>query len=149
MADGLQRAKALAEEAQVRPRSGQVVVRSSEATWESAPGRRTAYLSEPEILNSFVQTMSMQINDLLPGESTPHHRHMNESIMFILSGRGHTIVDGEQHDWAEGDVVTTPLLSWHSHHNDDPEQPVRYIGVTNVPLLRATGLYQRDEDHIE
>lgn len=145
MENALDKAKQLANEAQLRPRTGTVVVRSDDAVWYEAPGRRTAYLSEPEILGSFVQTMSMQINELLPGESTPSHRHMNESIMFILSGRGHTIVDGDRFDWGAGDVVSTPLLAWHQHVNDSPSEPVRYIGVTNVPLLRATGMYLRDE----
>lgn len=146
MPSNYERSKQLIERSNARQATGNVVVHTKGIPMESAPGRRTAYLSEPDILGSFVQTMSLLVNELAPGGATPRHRHLNESIVYVLSGRGHTEVEGTIHPWGEGDVITTPLHAWHQHFNDDPDRPVRYLGVTNVPLLRGMGLNQRDEE---
>jgi len=47
--------------------------------------------------------------------------------------------------WGQGDVVSIPLNAWHQHFNDDSTRPVRYLGVTNIPLLRAMGLNRLED----
>ncbi len=137
----------LAEESQRRARSGPVVVHTKDLKLEhlESRGRKRAYISEPQILGSMVQTMAMFIAEIDPGGRTGKHRHFNEAMIYIVEGRGHTIIDGERYDWGQGDVISVPLYSWHQHVNDDPVRPVRYLGVTNIPLLRAMGLNRLED----
>lgn len=137
----------LAEEAERRARSGPVVMHTKDLELEHlrSRGRKRAYISEPQILGSMVQTMAMFVAEIDPGGQTGKHRHFNEAMIYILKGRGHTIINDERHDWGEGDVISVPLYSWHQHFNDDPERPVRYLGVTNIPLLRAMGLNRLED----
>ncbi len=137
----------LAEESAKRARGGDVVIHTRDLVLEDVKkvNRRRAYISEPQILGSMVQTMAMFVAEIRAGAKSGKHRHFNEALIYVISGRGHTLIEGERYDWADGDVISVPLFSWHQHFNDDPERPVRYLGVTNIPLLRAMGL-NRIED---
>ncbi len=137
----------LADEARARSQRGPVIVHTKDLKLEhlESRGRRRAYISEPQILGSMVQTMAMFVAEIPPAGKTGKHRHFNEAMIYVLAGRGHTIIDGQRYEWAEGDVVSVPLYSWHQHFNDDPDHPVRYLGVTNIPLIRALGLHRLED----
>lgn len=137
----------LAEESERRAQSGAVVMHTKDLKLEhlKSRGRKRAYISEPQILGSMVQTMALFIAEIDPGSQTGRHRHFNEAMIYILEGKGHSLIDGKRYDWGQGDVVSVPLYSWHQHVNDDPERPVRYLGITNIPLLRAMGLNRLED----
>lgn len=137
----------MADERRKKAQGGAVVVHTKDLALEEVPGRRRrrAFISEPEILGSMVQTMAMFISEIAPGDRTGKHRHFNEAMIYIISGKGHTIIVDKRYDWSEGDVVSVPLYEWHQHFNDDPNAPVRYLGVTNMPLLRAMGLSRLED----
>jgi len=137
----------LAEETARRARSGPIVVHTRDLRLEhlEARGRTRAYISEPQILGSMVQTMAMFVAEIAPGGKSGKHRHFNEAMIYIRQGHGHSIIEGERYDWSEDDVVSIPLYAWHQHFNDDQELAVRYLGVTNIPLLRAMGLNRLED----
>jgi gentisate 1,2-dioxygenase len=105
-----------------------------------------AHVSEPDILGSNVQTMSMFIEELAPGGRNGRHRHLNEALVYIIEGRGYSIIDDVRHDWATGDVIAVPMMSWHQHFNADPDKPVLFLGATNEPLMRKMGLFTMEDD---
>lgn len=95
------------------------------------------------------RTIDAHISEIGPAGHNNEHRHMNEAIIFILSGRGHSLIEtpqGSRHRiaWAEGDVFSPPLNAWHVHYNDDPERPARYLAITNVPLMEALGAFTKE-----
>ncbi len=56
-------------------------------------------------------------------EETPHsssHKHAHtEAMLYVLEGRGYSLIDGERHDWEEGDAVhVPPRMTVHEHFND-------------------------------
>lgn len=138
----------LADEAGQRARSGPIVIHTRDLELEvvASVKRKRAYISEPEILGSMVQTMAMFVAEIPPGGHTGKHRHFNEALIYILHGRGHSVIEGQRYDWAESDVIAVPLFSWHQHFNGDPEESVRYLGITNIPLLRAMGLNRIEDE---
>jgi len=140
-----QRTKDLAKESRERAATGPIVVHTKDLAMEFAAGRKRAYISEPDILGSISQTIAMFIAEIAPGEAGGKHRHFNEAMIYIVSGKGHSDIDGKRYDWSEGDVVSVPLYSWHQHFNDDPAKPVRYLGFTNLPLLRSMGLNRLED----
>jgi gentisate 1,2-dioxygenase len=138
----------LAKESARRAKRGPVVVHTRELKLEHVKGRTRTYVSEPEILGSMVQTMAMFIAEIAPAGKTGKHRHFNEAMIYILEGRGHSVIEGERYEWGEGDVVSIPLYAWHQHFNDDPAVAARYLGVTNIPLLRAMGLNRLEDAEV-
>ena len=141
-----ERLKEMSQATRDRTRGGQVVVHTKDIEWEAGPGghRRRAFISEPDILGSMVQTMAAFLSEMPPGGRSGKHRHFNEAMIFVLKGRGHTIIgDGageKRYEWGEGDLVSVPVNEWHQHFNDDPKAPALHLGITNLPLLRAMGL---------
>ena len=49
--------------------------------------------------------------------------------MYILEGRGYTLLDGVRHDWQAGDVLNLPIKKDGivvQHFNADPEKRARF-----------------------
>jgi len=136
----------LGRESAQRARSGPPIIRASDLVWETSHHGKTAHISEPATLGSNVQTMMMFIEELAPGGKNGRHRHFSEALVYILEGRGYSVIDGVQYDWQKGDVLAVPMMAWHQHFNADPDQPVRFLACTNQPLLRSMGLFQMEDD---
>ena len=56
-------------------------------------------------------------------EETPHsssHKHTHtEAMLYVLEGRGYSLIDGTRYDWGEGDAVhVPPKMTEHEHFND-------------------------------
>ena len=56
-------------------------------------------------------------------EETPHsssHKHTHtEAMLYVLEGRGYSLIDGKRYDWEEGDAVhIPPRMTEHEHFND-------------------------------
>jgi mannose-6-phosphate isomerase-like protein (cupin superfamily) len=57
------------------------------------------------------------LSELPPGKASVNHRHTTEAVLYIVRGKGHTMMgyDGEELqrvDWEEGDLVGIPLWAW-------------------------------------
>jgi len=48
------------------------------------------------------------------------HRHAHtEAMLYVLEGHGYSMIDGQRHDWHEGDAVhVPPRMTVHEHFND-------------------------------
>lgn len=60
-------------------------------------------------------------------EETPHsssHKHTHtEAMLYVLEGRGYSLIDGKRYDWEEGDAVhVPPRMTEHEHFNDSDER---------------------------
>lgn len=84
-------------------------------------------------------TVSLSIGELAPGASTTNHRHAYESLLYILAGRGHTIMEGQRFEWCAGYAIYTPPWCWHRHVAAEDSPLVQYVAATNMPLLHALG----------
>jgi gentisate 1,2-dioxygenase len=63
--------------------------------------------------------MAMYVHQLPPSCHTETHKH-GWATVFVLTGHGYSIVDGERHDWSAGDMINVPAGAWHQHFNTDP-----------------------------
>jgi gentisate 1,2-dioxygenase len=95
------------------------------------------------------KTIEAHVSEIAPGGKNKKHRHMNEAIIYIVVGRGHSIVhDDDGHemriDWSEGDLFSPPLNWWHQHFNDDPDKPARYLAFTNIGLMNKLGMFSKE-----
>jgi hypothetical protein len=65
------------------------------------------------------------------------HRHAGGLLIYVLEGKGYTIIDGERHDWEKGDLVLLPMKVdgvEHQHFNLDPDKPSLWIAIINMPI---------------
>lgn len=85
------------------------------------------------------KTLSMTLGGLEPGQSTNRHRHNYETILYVIEGRGVTIIEDREVEWEVGDAVYIPVWAWHQHRNLSNEANCLYIACENAPLLQNLG----------
>lgn len=73
------------------------------------------------------------------GWKTLGHRHTVEAVLYVLQGKGHSIIDGTRYDWEAGDFISVPMFAWHRHLNTGNEDFI-YVAATTGPLSLALGL---------
>lgn len=82
------------------------------------------------------QSMVAGYQMVLHGETAPAHRHTPAAIRLLLTGRGHTTVDGEAVLMEPGDLVLTPAWTWHDHRNESGG-PMVWLDGLDVPFVRG------------
>ena len=94
-----------------------------------------AYLDAKNRRNrTTTHTMLMTMQLLKPGEVAQAHRHNFAAFRFIVKGGGaYTVVEGEKLPMHEGDLILTPSMTWHEHHN--AASPVIWLDGLDNPLL--------------
>lgn len=90
------------------------------------------------------------VTDLPPGVGTEPVRHLYEELVYVLDGRGTTVVsfDNETErsfEWSRGSVFAIPLNARYRHYNGSGTKAARLASVTNLP---ATMKLFRDEEFI-
>jgi gentisate 1,2-dioxygenase len=79
--------------------------------------------------------LSAVMHELAPGLYQSRHRHGGDAYLYVISGRGHSEVDGVDYHWEAGDVIAIDHWAWHQHFNDDHERTARLIRVHNHDAL--------------
>jgi len=83
-------------------------------------------------------SVSYSVGVMDPHSKTSNHRHAYESLIYVIKGRGYTLLENsEKIHWQEGDAIYVPPWNWHQHFADD--QRVEYITATNLPALVRMG----------
>jgi quercetin dioxygenase-like cupin family protein len=92
------------------------------------------------------RVLSAHLAELPPGGNSVRHRHTTEAYIYIVMGKGFSIVnyDGEPEErveWSEGSLFSPPVWAWHQHFNSDREQPARYLAIQDTGLVRHMRLH--------
>lgn len=98
------------------------VIRYEEQPWESTRQGRLKWLVHPDIACS-ARRVWIYLQEIPPASRSGKHRHMAEEQIFVLSGRGYDIHDGERWHWEKGDIISVPAMAEHQHFNLDTENP--------------------------
>jgi quercetin dioxygenase-like cupin family protein len=91
--------------------------------------------------NTVVETF---IGEIPVGEKAGMHRHMNEAAIYILQGRGHSIIEDQRVDWKKGDALHIPFFAWHQHFNDGDET-VKFLAAIPTELMRSMGIWRLEQ----
>lgn len=88
--------------------------------------------------------LGMHMSRLQPGANNRGHRHLDEALIYIVSGRGWSeLRQGEDAplqriDWEAGDLLAIPANAWHQHFNADQDSPSRNLAFKNTQFLRKS-----------
>jgi uncharacterized RmlC-like cupin family protein len=73
------------------------------------------------------------------------HRHQGGLVIYVVSGKGHSLVEGQRVDWETGDLLLLPVLPGgvaHQHFNDDDsKESVQWVAFIYRPLHKAVGSF--------
>jgi len=92
------------------------------------------------------RVLSMTIGGLAGGQSTRKHRHNYETIIYVLSGHGFSVIEDRRVSWKAGDAFYVPVWAWHQHGNASMTDSVLYVACENAPMLQNLGIAVREED---
>jgi gentisate 1,2-dioxygenase len=80
-------------------------------------------------------TLSVSIQQILPGELAVPHRHTANAIRFFLKGKSYTTVEQDKCEMERGDLIITPGWEWHDYGNEGVEPGV-WIDALDLPLIQ-------------
>src|SRR5262249_20589177 len=91
--------------------------------------------------------------EIPPGSRSGKYKFQGEQVIYILEGKGHTLIDGVKHPWAAGDVLNLPVRKPGiivQHVNEDPINPAKFVAAqTNLFACpgadRGSGLEQTED----
>ena len=89
-------------------------------------------------------TFGCAIQKLRPGVHTHAHRHTTSAVYHVVSGRGHSVIDGRRYGWCEGDYFALPHRAWHEHVNELPIEPAVLFSLTDKPAFEALALLREE-----
>jgi gentisate 1,2-dioxygenase len=78
-----------------------------------------------------------------PGLSSDMQRHYHETVHYVISGQGHSEIEDETAEWADGAFIYTPPWTWHRHYNDSSREAVEFLTIESSRLLQALGITRR------
>lgn len=90
-----------------------------------------------------LQTIEAAMTRLPAGFATRARREVASRVYCVVEGRGRTVLDGIAVDWEPGDVLVAP--SWTATEHHAGAEPVTLFSYSDAPVLRAVGLWRRDE----
>ncbi|MBI2873486.1 MAG: cupin domain-containing protein [Firmicutes bacterium] len=79
------------------------------------------------------QVVRMHLQQLPPESHTETHKH-DEAIIYVLQGKGYSLMDGVRYEWQEGDTIFVPTAVWHQHWNPQKDSTTQHIAITQIPL---------------
>jgi len=84
--------------------------------------------------------VSMFVLDLAPGVATEPQRHLYEELVYVLSGRGSTTIDGGDgrahgFEWGPRSLFAIPLNTKYRHFNGSGTERARLATTTNLPAV--------------
>src|SRR5262245_37383119 len=102
-----------------RLETGEVIVHAQDIPWHQNRNARVQYLLHPMRPETAVSDTMIFVHEI--SRHSGMHRHQGGLAIFVLEGRGHTIVDDVTHTWEAGDLILLPISPGgldHQHFND-------------------------------
>ena len=128
------------------------LIKGKDLPWENNKQGIMRWYLHPLLRTPCINTMKIFVQEIPPGGRSGRLQHPGNQVIFILEGRGHTVIDGQQHHWAKNDVVQLPLRvkgSTVQHFNSAPDQPARFVACEPNSFLscgvdRGSGFEQME-----
>ena len=138
-------------ELQLKATTKKVVLRAKEIPWrQSRMGYVKRYLNW-EVEDSALSGWTVFVHEI--HRHSGKHCHQGGVSLFVIEGKGYTVVDGQRVDWEAGDLIILPIRPGgivHQHFNADPGSPCRWIAWIHSPFGEAMGnLFRHEEDSPE
>jgi quercetin dioxygenase-like cupin family protein len=97
---------------------------------------RAALLGARE--NGFITSGTTMLAEIPVRWHTGKHSHGEEAV-YIVEGKGFSVIDGLRYDWETGSCLFIPFGAAHQHFNSG-DKAVRYFSAMALPLERFVGM---------
>jgi gentisate 1,2-dioxygenase len=111
-------------------RNGAWLIKGKDLPWEHNRHGKMQWYLHPALEDTSIRSMLFLKQEIPPRGRTGVQKTPGGQVMYILQGRGYTLLDGERHDWEAEDVVNIPIRAngVHVQHvNIDRREPVVFV----------------------
>lgn len=134
------------QESRERMASSRIIYRAKEHQWGKSghrPNSKSVVLVD-ESTGFNAKTVMSFLGEIPPEGKSDSHRHNCEAIIYIVKGKGYTILNEARYDWEENDSLFIPPNAWHQHFNSSSKDPAWYYAVTTLPLLKSMDIFEME-----
>lgn len=120
---------------------GAVVVRNADIPWEDARQGRLRYFCHRRFWDRLAAT-GWHVFEQDIRRHSGKHIHQGGLVIFVLEGRGYTVVDGVRYDWKKGDLIVLPIKPGgceHQHFNAAEGESCHWMAFVQQDLFGALG----------
>lgn len=116
--------------------TGKLLIKSADRKWDFNRMGRVKHILYPNFFkDTALQEWQVFLQDIKTHSGS--HRHQGSLAIYVLDGRGYTLIDGQRHDWKKGDLILLPLRPngvAHQHFNTDPGAGCLWIAFIFMPM---------------
>ena len=113
-------------------RRGAWLIKGRDLPWENNRQGKMKWFLHPALDNTSIRSMIVFEQEIPPGGRSGAQKTPGGSVLYILEGKGYTLLDGERHDWQAEDLVNIPIRAQGvvvQHVNADPRRRVRFVSA--------------------
>jgi gentisate 1,2-dioxygenase len=112
--------------------------------WDGTPHEGvTVEYTDPVHGGPVFRTITFYVQMLRPGERTLPLRQTANLLLAPFRGTGHSVIDGQRHDWTQFDTLAVPGGAWVEHVNGSDREPVIFFVASDEPTQKALHLYRK------
>jgi len=122
----------LRDQQRAQRKNGLMVIKGSELPQETNRQGLMRWYLHPAITDTVLNTHVFFEQEIPPGSRSGMLKFQGEQVIYILEGKGHTLIDGVKHHWEAGDVLNLPLRKQGiivQHVNEDPDKPAKFVAA--------------------
>lgn len=129
-------------DARLRQRAveGKVVIRYADRPWQQGRQGRIKFYLHVMLDDTAVTPWRLFVHDIRTHSGK--HRHQGGLAIYVIEGKGWTVVDGVRHDWEAGDLILLPVKPRgceHQHFNGEPGKPCKWLALIFSPYKDSLG----------
>ena len=113
-------------------RKGAWLIKGRDLPWENNRQGKMKWFLHPALNSTSIRSMIVFEQEIPPSGRSGAQKSPGGSVMYILEGKGYTLLDGVRHDWQAEDLVNIPIRTEGvivQHVNLDPGRPVRFVSA--------------------
>lgn len=113
-------------------RQGAWLIKGRDLPWETNRQGKMKWFLHPAFDNTSIRSMIVFEQEIPPGGRSGAQKTPGGSVLYVLEGKGYTLLDGERHDWQAEDLINIPIRAEGvvvQHVNADPRRRVRLISA--------------------
>lgn len=128
---------------------GKRVVKFKERKWQqNKQGYTLRYATTPPHLQDTAAPFWLAFLHRITKQSGKH-THQGGLPIFVIDGKGYSVVDGVRYDWKKGDLMLLPIKPGgveHQHFNENPDKPAVWLAIRWYPLIEYLASTTKQEE---
>lgn len=119
-----------------------VCVKGGELPWEVNPQGAMKWYMHPRIDSTAHKFLIFYAQEVPAGSRSGKQRCQGGVVFVVVKGAGYTLLDGERHDWKQGDLLQLPIKPdgvVFQHFNASGKEPALLIAA-EPNLVATTGV---------